>query len=68
MYWIICIAILICLLSLLAYIRRVAAKIKKFHVEYTKELELFESHTKRDLFDWDAVTKRRTNEFGGDSP
>ena len=68
MYWIICILILICLLSLFTYIRMVASKIKNFHIEYKKELEKFEKHASRELFDWDEVTKRRSNEFGGDIP
>ncbi len=60
MYWIICLLILVCLLSLFAYIRMVASKIKNLHLEYKNELEKFDKHAKRELFDWDEVTKRRT--------
>jgi hypothetical protein len=68
MYWVIGIVMLICLLWLFAYLRSVASKIKTFHVEYKKELESFEKHANRELFDWEEVSKRRTNEFGGDIP
>ena len=57
MYWIICISALICLLVLFAYTRMIAYKIKHFHVEYKTELEKFEKHANRELFDWDEVTK-----------
>lgn len=61
MYWIICILMLISLVSLFAYIRVVAYKIKKFHLEYKNELETFEKHRSRELFDWDEVANRRSN-------
>ena len=60
MYWIICILMLICLVSLFAYIRMVASKIKRFHLEYKNEVAKFEKHASRELFDWDEVTKRKT--------
>ena len=70
MYWIICISLLICLLLAFTYIRIVASRIKKIHIEYKKELEKFEKHANRELFDWDEATKeiakRRSNEFSGD--
>jgi hypothetical protein len=68
MYWTICISILIVLVALLAYIRRVAARIKNFHTEYNKELATFNKHAHRELFDWDEVSKRRVNEIGGEIP
>jgi hypothetical protein len=68
MYWIICILMLACLLSLFAYIRMVASKIKKLHLEYKNELQKFEKHASRELFDWDKAARSRSNEFGGDTP
>jgi hypothetical protein len=57
MYWIICLSLLICLLLLFTYTRMIAYKIKKFHLAYKNELEKFEKHASRELFDWDEVTK-----------
>jgi hypothetical protein len=68
MYWLICILLLLCLLLLFTYTRMVASRIKKFHLQYKNELEKFEKHASRELFDWDEVAKRRTNEFGGGTP
>ena len=68
MYWIICTLILLCLLLIFTYLRRVAIKIKKLHLEYTNELHSFQKHARRELFDWDEVSKKRSpNEFGGDT-
>jgi hypothetical protein len=70
MYWIICLSILVCLFLLFTYTRMIAYKIKNFHVAYTKELQKYEKHANRELFDWDGVTqevaKRRSSEFSGD--
>jgi hypothetical protein len=68
MYWIICLSILTCLVVLFTYTRMIAYKIKTFHIAYKQELESFEKHSNRELFDWDEVSKRRSNELGGDIP
>jgi hypothetical protein len=68
MYWVICIILLTCLIALFTYIRRVASRLKHFHVEYSKEFQTFKKHAGRELFDWDEATKKRSNELSGDLP
>jgi hypothetical protein len=58
MYWAICISLLICLLLIYHYLRKAASKLKSFHSEYKHELQRFEKHADRELFDWDEVAKK----------
>jgi hypothetical protein len=66
MYWIICLSALICLIFLFRYIRSVAYKIKTFDAVYKQELNEFQKHADRELFDWDEARKRRSGEVSSD--